>query len=271
MKPEPKLIVNLTRGSVVVERTVIADRPLRRMRGLLGRASLPPGEGMLLRPAPSIHTAFMRFPIDVVFMDGTFGVLKIVARLAPWRTAFAPRARAVLELAAGESLRRGIELGDQLGVLDVNDGAADEAGTAVNGGAEHGVVVRAEDGVGGTRVLIAAKDRRFRVVAGALLARRGYEVTFTERTANMAEIAKRVRAEVVVLDAGDSLTAAAREAAQLETLAPAVGLVVVSEQYEDGLSAMPVVAKWGSFDELFRMIEDACPTRASQRFSNAER
>ena len=64
MRREAKLIVNLTRGGVVCERGVIADRALRRMRGLLGRRTLPEGEGMLLRPAPSIHTAFMRFPID---------------------------------------------------------------------------------------------------------------------------------------------------------------------------------------------------------------
>ena len=49
---ESKLIVNLTRGNVVCEQGVIADRPLRRMRGLLGRRSLKRGDGLLLRPAP---------------------------------------------------------------------------------------------------------------------------------------------------------------------------------------------------------------------------
>ena len=80
---ESKPIVNLTRGSVVCERAVIADQPLRRMRGLLGRRSLPAGDGLLLRPAPSVHTAFMRFPIDVVFLDRDLQVLKVVEALRP--------------------------------------------------------------------------------------------------------------------------------------------------------------------------------------------
>src|SRR5690349_20802841 len=103
---ESNLMLNLTKGTVVCDRVLIADRPLRRMRGLLGRESLPPGEGMLLSPAPSIHTAFMRFSIDVILMDGTFRVLKVVKDLPAWRAASAHRARAVLELAAGEATRR---------------------------------------------------------------------------------------------------------------------------------------------------------------------
>src|SRR5205823_4011426 len=103
VRREAKLIVNLTRGGVVCERGVIADRALRRMRGLLGRRTLPEGEGILLRPAPSIHTAFMRFPIDVIFVDKDLEVLKVVMGLRPWRVASASGARAVLELAAGES------------------------------------------------------------------------------------------------------------------------------------------------------------------------
>jgi hypothetical protein len=59
-----KLIVNLTRGECICVGE-LADRPLLRMRGLIGRRGLPAGEGMLLWPAPGIHTAFMRFPIEV--------------------------------------------------------------------------------------------------------------------------------------------------------------------------------------------------------------
>src|SRR5437868_2939681 len=94
VRPEAKLIVNLTRGGVVCERAVIADRALRRMRGLLGRRTLPEGEGILLRPAPSIHTAFMRFPIDAVFLAKDLEVLKVVAGLRPWRAASASGGRA---------------------------------------------------------------------------------------------------------------------------------------------------------------------------------
>jgi uncharacterized protein len=112
------VIVNLTRGGVVCERAVVADRALRRMRGLLGRRTLPAGEGMLLRPAPSVHTAFMRFPIDVLFLDKDLVVVKVAAHLRPWRATSASSARAVLELAAGESGARGVEVGDRLELVD---------------------------------------------------------------------------------------------------------------------------------------------------------
>jgi uncharacterized membrane protein (UPF0127 family) len=116
MKDGAKPIVNVTRGSVVCEHAVIADQPLRRMRGLLGRRALPAGEGLLLTPAPSIHTAFMRFPIDVVFLDDNLEVVKMVEQLRPWRLASARRARLTLELATGEATRRGIVVGDRLEV-----------------------------------------------------------------------------------------------------------------------------------------------------------
>jgi uncharacterized protein len=101
-------------GRVVCERCLVAARPLRRMRGLLGRRDLPRGEGILLRPAASVHTFFMRFPIDVVFLDREQVVVGIEPRLRPWRTAGRRGAQAVLELAAGESERRGLAVGDAL-------------------------------------------------------------------------------------------------------------------------------------------------------------
>jgi uncharacterized protein len=101
-------------GNVVCERCVVADNSLARMRGLLGRSELAPEEGIFLQPASSVHTWFMRFPIDVVFLDRDLSVLRVVRRLAPWRTAHRRRATAVLELAAGESERRGIEVGQRL-------------------------------------------------------------------------------------------------------------------------------------------------------------
>jgi uncharacterized membrane protein (UPF0127 family) len=100
-----------TDGRVVCERCLVAARPLRRMRGLLGRRTLPSDEGLLLRPAGSIHTAFMRFPIDAVFLDRDNRVVKVVSDLAPWRTAAFRGARAVLELQAGEAARRGLRAG----------------------------------------------------------------------------------------------------------------------------------------------------------------
>ena len=99
---------------MVCARCKLADHSLARLRGLLGRDGLDPGEGLLLRPASSIHTFFMRFPIDVVFLDRELVVLGIHDTIDPWRTASERGAKVVLELPAGESSRRGLTVGDQL-------------------------------------------------------------------------------------------------------------------------------------------------------------
>ena len=84
------------------------------MRGLLGRKELPRGEGMLLRPAASVHTAFMRFAIDVVFLDAELRVVRIERRVPPWRMVGKRGAKCVVELPAGECSRRNLDLGDEV-------------------------------------------------------------------------------------------------------------------------------------------------------------
>ena len=101
-------------GTVVCEHCAVADGPVSRMRGLLGRASLATGSGILLRPASSIHMWFMRFPIDAAFIDDDLRVLRVSAALQPWRIAAERGAKAVLEIAAGEAEQRGLRAGEQL-------------------------------------------------------------------------------------------------------------------------------------------------------------
>ncbi len=101
-------------GSIVCERCVLADTALARMRGLLGRSELPSGQGILLKPASSVHMAFMRFPIDAVFLDRDLRVVKVASDLRPWRAAASRGAKAVLEIPAGEAQRRGVTAGDRL-------------------------------------------------------------------------------------------------------------------------------------------------------------
>jgi uncharacterized membrane protein (UPF0127 family) len=84
------------------------------MRGLLGRSELPVGEGLFLKPCGSVHMFFMRFPIDVVFLDRELSVVGVVPELPPWRMAGRRGAKVTLELAAGEAARRGIAPGMQL-------------------------------------------------------------------------------------------------------------------------------------------------------------
>lgn len=104
------------RETDVCERCLVADRPLSRMRGLLGRGELAADQGLLLEPAGSIHTHFMRFAIDVVFLDDASRVVDLRSELPPWRMARRRGASAVLELRAGEAARRGIHVGDVLHV-----------------------------------------------------------------------------------------------------------------------------------------------------------
>lgn len=101
-------------GESLCERCLVAARPFARMKGLLGRAGLGPGEGLLLRPGGSIHTWFMRFPIDAVFLDEEMRVLRVATGVKPWRLAGCRGARAVLELSSGECERRGVRPGDRL-------------------------------------------------------------------------------------------------------------------------------------------------------------
>jgi uncharacterized membrane protein (UPF0127 family) len=88
------------------------------MRGLLWRSSIATGEGMLLTPGSSIMTFFMRFPIDVVFLDKTQTIVKITHSLVPWRTTSARKAFATLELPAGTAVALGLEPGTVLVFAD---------------------------------------------------------------------------------------------------------------------------------------------------------
>jgi len=105
-------------GIEVCQRCEVAERTIARMRGLLGRNSLDPGEGMLINPAPSVMTFFMRFPIDVVFIDRAQTIVKVVDSLAPWKTAGARKAAAALELPAGTAAALNLEPGMSLVLAD---------------------------------------------------------------------------------------------------------------------------------------------------------
>jgi uncharacterized membrane protein (UPF0127 family) len=111
-------VVRKEDGTVVCERCVVADSIWLRTKGLLGRASLPEEEGILLRPGSSIHMFFMRFPIDAVFLDRELRVLRVAAGLRPWRLASKWGAKAVLELPAGRCARTGVAVGDRLALDD---------------------------------------------------------------------------------------------------------------------------------------------------------
>lgn len=108
-------IVNETRGTVVAEDVRVADGLWSRFWGLMGRKRLPEDSGLLLKPSSSIHTAFMRFPIDVVFLDRDLRVVKVVSEMKPFRVAVAFRgAYSALELNAGAAAKAQVEAEDRL-------------------------------------------------------------------------------------------------------------------------------------------------------------
>jgi uncharacterized protein len=101
-------------GQEVCPRCELADTFWPRFRGLQLRASLEPGHGVLLRPAGSIHTLFMRFEIDAVFLDRDLRVVEVREGLRPWRMAANRGAKAVLELPAGAAAQAGLAPGRRL-------------------------------------------------------------------------------------------------------------------------------------------------------------
>jgi uncharacterized membrane protein (UPF0127 family) len=123
-------IVNRTRDDAVVcARAEVADSVFKRLRGLLGRASLAPGEGMLFRGESSIHSAFMRFRFDAVFLDRELRVVGLAEDIPPWRVRAARGARNILELGTGEISRTGLAIGDQLVEIEERDGDPGDAPT----------------------------------------------------------------------------------------------------------------------------------------------
>ena len=105
-------------GTIVCTRCRLATTPFVRKKGLLGRAGLEPGEGMLFRPAGSIHMFFMRFSLDAIFCDGDLVVIDVERGLRPWRMASRKGAKVVIELAEGAA--ENVAAGDRLvlGTID---------------------------------------------------------------------------------------------------------------------------------------------------------
>ena len=104
-------------GTVLCERCHLAVSPLARMKGLLGRSSLEPGEGMLFRPGGSIHMFFMRFAIDAVFCTKDLEVIDVERGLRPWKIASRRGAKVVIEVADGAAA--GVRPGDHLSLATI--------------------------------------------------------------------------------------------------------------------------------------------------------
>jgi uncharacterized membrane protein (UPF0127 family) len=91
-----------------------------RRRGLLGREALEEGRALVIAPCSSIHTAFMRFPIDVLFVSREGRVLKVAAHVPPWRARARFWAFAVIELPAGATDAAGLQASDLVELVDLS-------------------------------------------------------------------------------------------------------------------------------------------------------
>jgi uncharacterized protein len=110
-------LVNERTGVVVAEHLLSAFDSKTRRTGLLAYETFPPGYAMIIAPTNAIHTFFMKFAIDVLFVAKNGQIVKIREALGPWRLAAAWRAYAVIELTAGTLERSGVKPGDPLGVV----------------------------------------------------------------------------------------------------------------------------------------------------------
>lgn len=100
---------------LLVARAGVARTTMQRMTGLLGRRELGEQEGLIILACRAIHTCFMHFAIDALFVDRAWTVVAIHHALPPWRfTGVAWKAHAVIELPAGTLKRAGIRVEDQL-------------------------------------------------------------------------------------------------------------------------------------------------------------
>jgi uncharacterized protein len=108
------MLMNARTSQVVAHDVELADTRESRRKGLLGRDSLDSRAALILRPCFSVHTAFMRFPIDVVFVDREGTVVRVVRNLVAWRIAGSWGAHAAIEFAAGTIAEGTVDIGDRL-------------------------------------------------------------------------------------------------------------------------------------------------------------
>ena len=234
-------------GRIVCERVVVADRAYRRMRGLLGRRYLREGEGMVLRPGWSIHTAFMRFPIDAVFLDADQVVIKIEPEVGPWRTVSCRGAREVVELSAGECKRRGLVVGERVAwasrsALDARTDRAARVDTD-------------EDEEPRGRVLVASRDPRFIRLARFLLEGRELDVHELTSPERMPEAVLEPGLDLAILDGAGEIADALRTANATRARRPDLPVVLAADTGGQSPSGIRIFDRWNETEELLHDVE----------------
>jgi uncharacterized membrane protein (UPF0127 family) len=237
-------------GRVVCERVKVADTWFRRLRGLLFRRSVTSDEGVVLRPAFSIHTAFMQFPIDVVFLDQDLRVLRIADSVRPFRAASCRGARETVELKAGECARRGLVVGDRVAWASTTSAVTDASAAAV----DTGPGVAAPERV---RVVAASHDARFVKLLRFLLAGQEIDLTTTMPLSGLLEsLDAGEELDLIVLDVHDDPVAGLATANAARALRPDAPLFLVGEPdvAARATAGVRIYDKWNETDELIQAI-----------------
>lgn len=112
-------LINQTKNTVLAEDVFIAGTPFKRIKGLLGKKIFLPNQAIILEPCNSVHTFFMHFAIDILFVDKDYKVVKVLSGLAPNRiTPIYWHSSRVIELPAGRLSLTSTQAKDQLQLLD---------------------------------------------------------------------------------------------------------------------------------------------------------
>lgn len=110
------MVRNQTRDTVLGDAVDIADSSEKRRVGLLKHEGLEPGQGLWITPCESVHTFFMKFPIDLIYIDKKRKVRKVRHAVPPWRLSMCLTAHSILELPAGTAQQTGTLKGDVLNI-----------------------------------------------------------------------------------------------------------------------------------------------------------
>ena len=112
-------VLNVTRNAVLADAASVADSSESRRTGLLKHTSLAAGDGLWIVPCESVHSFFMKFTIDVLYLDKKHKIKKIRPEMVPWRASACLTAHSVLELPAGTIEKTGTAVGDQLEIKNL--------------------------------------------------------------------------------------------------------------------------------------------------------
>ncbi len=224
----------------------VADTWVRRLRGALFRRTLPSDQGCVLRPSFSIHTMFMQFPIDVVFLDQDLEVLKIDASVRPFHTAACRGAREVVELRAGECARRGLAVGDRVAWASYQ--AATPEASAVST-----VPATTQQALG--PILVASRDARFVKLVRFLLDARGVSCPGGVNPAALLQaLDSATPPTAVVFDVGASVTDSLTETHVARAHSPQIPIVLAGEA--NIVARAPVGARiYDKWDETETLID----------------